>query len=475
MIKLAKIGWVGQGAVSGAPLEAAPEADADGLAVEVLEPGPSLGERLVQSRCRAVVLDASTLGARTLEVLASLRDPRTRPLPVLVLGEAGQESLFADALRMGASDFLVRPVDRAGLRQRLAVHLALAHDLARNTPASLMALGGGGRSEEYAQHCAQCQTIWERGAEVCGRCGAHAAGARQNIAGSEFPELGKVLVGRYLLDRYLDSGHHGAVYRARDLFVRRYYAVKFFDLFAEADAETRDRVQRTFTAEAEALAECQNPHLVRLYELHRLPSGAMFAVFDYVDGLTLLSLVARSGPLGVAQSLDVARQIGLGCHELHRRGFVNRDLKPANIMVEDVPLARRFVRLIDFGLATRLDAANLSESVYGTPMFCAPEQLLAGGVIDGRADIFALGAILYWMVTGSLPWARAAVPDLASMVALRRGPLPVDSLAAAGCKPGMVALLENLLAFRPEDRLPDMRAVVAAIDDVFAETRGGGV
>ncbi|MCB9520416.1 MAG: protein kinase [Myxococcales bacterium] len=436
---------------------------ADGGAAIIARDGADALARLDAQAVDAVYLDLGLTGVSGLEVLAELRDPRRARAPVIVSAPTSGLDLIARALSLGADDFVTRPVDAAAVALRLRARSAPGLRSANLTPVSLRAVGTDSvpRSRTF---CPACVTLTTPDSPSCGFCAApRPLEGWPPVSESGLPHLGALLGGRYLLNRLLGHGGSGDVYRALDVFLKRYYAVKVLDVGGAPDAA---RVREAAEREVTALARLENPHLVRVFEVHDLPDDRLLVVMDFVDGCTLDTLIARSGPLRPAAALGITRQLAQGLQEVHDAGMVHRDIKPANVMIQELPAGGRFVRILDFGLV-RLRGTLERDVIFGTPQFAAPEQLVAGRDVDHRADIYACGLVLLTMLTGVAPEgdgvAALARDRLAGVIPL------VD--AAADKLPGardVVPLIRDMTAADPQARVQDLREVVARIDRIAA-------
>lgn len=214
--------------------------------------------------------------------------------------------------------------------------------------------------------------------------------------------------GDYQVDRLIGRGAMGAVYHAVHSKLDREVAIK---LLPEVLAAQPDMVAR-FEREARALARLSHPNIVGLHDFGRTASGHLYMVMEHVAGADLSRLI-RSGNLSVAQALEIIGQVCDALQYAHGHGFVHRDIKPGNILVD----TSGRVRIADFGLTKLLGAApavsgrTLTGAALGTPEYTAPEQL-RGGTVDHRADIYSLGVMLYEMLTGELPRGAWEMPSV---------------------------------------------------------------
>jgi hypothetical protein len=225
--------------------------------------------------------------------------------------------------------------------------------------------------------------------------------ARHTPSAQEEPTKADALVGReignYRLLRLLGHGGMGVVYLAEDVRLGRRAALKFLrsDLVFDQQALAR------FMREARAGAALDHPNICTLYGVEHTPAGEVFLAMAYCRGETLKMRLSR-GALPAAEACRVARQIGAALSAAHEAGVIHRDVKPANIM-----LAGDAATLLDFGIAKLVDQTSLTARgvTMGTPAYASPEQLL-GGSVDHRADVWALGVVLYEMLTGRRPFER---------------------------------------------------------------------
>src|SRR5262249_7367024 len=169
-------------------------------------------------------------------------------------------------------------------------------------------------------------------------------------------------------------------------------------------------LMRRFEREARATAALKSPHTVQLYDFGATDDGVLYYVMELLDGLDLDKLVKREGPLPAERTIHILRQVCSSLADAHTNGLVHRDIKPANIVVNRVGTTFDFVKVLDLGLV-RLDSTHsdretvtltTTESASGTPGFMAPEVVLGMADIDHRVDIYSLGCVAYWLLTGRL-------------------------------------------------------------------------
>lgn len=210
--------------------------------------------------------------------------------------------------------------------------------------------------------------------------------------------LGRWILDQFVITRRLGEGGMGAVYLAEQRAVGRHAVIKILHPWLSKDPL---RVAR-FSTEARAVARLQNPHIVSIYNYGQMSDGTLFLAMEYLAGNTLADLMRAEGRLEPARAVGIATQCCEALSEAHRRGVIHRDLKPSNIMLVSRG-GPDFVKLLDFGIAKLEDADATQGSPIGTPRSMAPEQL-QGRMVDARTDIYALGLILYEMLSGQPPF-----------------------------------------------------------------------
>jgi serine/threonine protein kinase/Tol biopolymer transport system component len=257
-----------------------------------------------------------------------------------------------------------------------------------------------------------------------------------------------------ILER-LGRGGMGVVYRAVDLRLERTVALKF--LAPDRAASEDDR--RRFLREARAASVLEHPNICTLYEIGEAENGQLFLAMAFCEGETLARRIER-GPLPLSLAVDLAAQVAAGLEAAHEKGIVHRDVKPGNLMV--TPGGR--VKIVDFGIARRADQTVLTSAgtALGTTVYMSPEQL-RGEPVDRRTDLWALGVVLYEMVTGEIPFDGTEAEVVAAI--LNRTPRPMGAR-----RPGVPEALERIVAralAKPRDRryasAAGMRADLAAV------------
>ncbi len=271
-------------------------------------------------------------------------------------------------------------------------------------------------------------------------------------------------VGSYRIVAHLGRGGMGEVFLAEHALIGRRAAVKVLRPSLSANPELVAR----FFNEARAAARLRHPGLVDVFDFGHHASGSAFLVMELLEG-EKLSERLRRGPLPYDLLVAVARQIAAAIGVAHANGIVHRDLKPDNLFLvrdDDLPFGVR-VKVVDFGIAKLAgEAAAGVETgpsvLLGTPVYMSPEQCRGAGGVDQRADVYALGCILFQMVTGRPPFVAAAVGDL--IAAHLTSTAPRASALAATVEPALEALIARCLAKAPAERPQDMSEVIAALD-----------
>jgi predicted Ser/Thr protein kinase len=275
------------------------------------------------------------------------------------------------------------------------------------------------------------------------------------------------MVGPYRVVRTLGRGGMGMVYLAEDTRLARSVTLKVLHPQDTADEKRRERLR----LEARAAAALVHPNVAAVHALEEF-EGQLFIVSEYVPGRTARDQLDRGGPLPVAEALEVARQVARGLDAAHRRGIIHRDLKPENILIGD----NGIVRILDFGIARtvadepgrqRLTATGV---MVGTPGYMAPEQL-DGAAGDVRSDLFALGTVLYELVSGANPFQGKTASSTAARI-MTRDPAPLSSLNPI-FPPALDAIVARCLKKNPDDRFASAAEAAAELDALAAAIARG--
>jgi Protein kinase domain/RDD family len=276
-------------------------------------------------------------------------------------------------------------------------------------------------------------------------------------------------LGHFRVDKPLGAGGMGEVYLATDLALDRPVAIKVLPADLARDPTRRDRMVR----EARAQARVTHPNVAHIYFIGE-EAGRLYFAMEYVAGKTLAERIA-DGPLDADEALAVIRSAALGLREAHRSGFTHRDVKPSNLMTD----GHGVIKVLDFGLAAggggvASDGPVAQTSLAGTPLYMAPEQG-RGDAVDHRADIYALGATLYHLVSGAPPFQADTADKLLSLHASGDRPALPRGKHTRTQVTALDALLTKMMAPKPEDRFASYDDLLRALELTSAQhTSPGG-
>ena len=287
----------------------------------------------------------------------------------------------------------------------------------------------------------------------------------------ESPELIGTQIGNYRLSRLLGGGSMGAVYEAVHNQISRRVAVKVLHAHLSQDPEQRSR----FLNEARAVSRVQHPGLIQIYDCGELPGGQIYIIMEFLEGAQLADRLQTAEPLPQGESLRIVHGMAQALAAAHQAGIIHRDLKPENVMLLGAPAVGTAtadkVKVLDFGIAkilqSQVDARQTAPgSVLGTPLYMSPEQCVGNLVTDPRADVYALGVMLYELVAGRRPF---------------RGPTPMDVLVAVMSQKvegvdelpgGLGRIVERALCKRAEERFQTAGEMAAALDGLGSSGEG---
>jgi len=289
--------------------------------------------------------------------------------------------------------------------------------------------------------------------------------------------IGTIVEERYLVESQLGAGAMGRVYRARHIKVGREVAVKVM----RADLACEAQIVERFAREAQVAAMLQHPNVVGVLDVGTTPAGEQLMVMDLAPGVPLAELIGA--PMPRARVVGLVAQLLRGLSHAHAAGLVHRDLKPDNVLVDSDDHAR----IVDFGIAVLRDRSGapagrrLTDAghVVGTPMYMAPEQA-SGKAVDHRADLFALGVIMYELLSGVTPFEGTGA-EVAFANVTMDPPLIAERARGVGTDPLLEAFARKLMARRPDARFATAHAAlqllelmdhdrIAAARELFAET-----
>jgi serine/threonine protein kinase len=262
-------------------------------------------------------------------------------------------------------------------------------------------VGSGDTITLTAKRCTLCGQRFTNDAAFCPFDGEPLEVAPEAFRSADDPLIGKTIDGRYLVIESLGEGGMGTVYRVEHRALQRSFALKVLrrDLAREAELCSR------FIQEARTAATINHPNVIQITDFGDLPDGSPYFVMEYLTGQPLSALAQKGGPLPAARAVRLLTQIAAGIGAAHRAGVVHRDLKPDNVFVLKSTSGEDLVKLLDFGVAKVAGSARLTRTgmVFGSPHYMSPEQA-SGQPVDHRADIYALGVVMYELFTGHVPF-----------------------------------------------------------------------
>jgi len=259
-------------------------------------------------------------------------------------------------------------------------------------------------------------------------------------------------IGRYEILDEIGQGAMGTVYRARDPLIERTVAIKTVPI-AQLQQEGADAESR-FLREAQSAGRLSHPNIVTIYDVGEA-DGLAYIAMEYLPGRTLRDLMDK-GPMPLDLALDTAMQMAEAMAFAHEHGVIHRDIKPANVVVTG---KRGQIKLTDFGIAHLVNSDHTQAGqMLGSPRYMSPEQAM-GREVDGRSDIFSLGAVLYEMLTGHYAFDGDSLPTIVYRV-INEAPVPATTLRPR-ISAGLASLLAHMLNKKPEAR-PDARTLVSA-------------
>jgi serine/threonine protein kinase len=258
-------------------------------------------------------------------------------------------------------------------------------------------------------------------------------------------------LGQYVLGELIGEGGMGSVYRAEHALLRRPTAVKML----LPDRVGRDSIAR-FEREVKLTARLTHPNTVAIYDYGRTRDGLFYYAMEYLDGLSLEELVRRFGPQPPGRVIHVLMQAAGALAEAHALGLIHRDIKPANVLFCERGGVPDTVKLVDFGLVKSLEpeegpALTQTNAITGTPQYLAPEAIISPSSIDHRVDLYGLGGVAYYLLTGRPPFEGESVLEICGHH-LHTPPTPPSDVIRSPVPPDLEALVSKLLAKKPEDR-----------------------
>jgi CheY-like chemotaxis protein len=408
-----------------------------GYRVITAENGEQALELVSREAIDLVLLDVMMPGLSGLDVLRILRKtPAGKDLPVIMATARSDSTDIVEALDAGANDYVIKPLDVPVVIARVEAQL-------RSRTATAPPLQG---------------------------------------AAAE-PTTDTVLAGKYLLESVIGSGAFGSVYRARHLGLDHRVAVKVLKAGSASSPEAAERFRR----EGVAACRVRHPNAVTVMDFGVTAGGAPFLVMELLDGRSLDAEIERAAPMPASRCAEIVVPLCGVLAEAHQVGILHRDIKPANVFLHKSRVGE-MVKVLDFGIAKLLDAGQsltVEGGIVGTPAYMAPERF-RGATLDGKADVYSIGVLLYQMLSGRLPFQGPDADLLAvAMMHLNEDPPPLktagvsaaveDVVRAALAKdpahrPGALdlgvalALASGMAVTRPEDLYPAALEVMGLPD-----------
>ena len=297
------------------------------------------------------------------------------------------------------------------------------------------------------------------------------------VHASDPVQIGQKL-GKYVLTDKLGEGGMGMVFGGLHEALGRQVAVKLL----RGEFARNELVVTRFQQEAEAVSRIGHSNIVAIYDFGHLPDGSLYYVMERIKGLTLTQRMAQQPPLTPQEAVGIFSQICRALHATHTRGIVHRDLKPDNVLLVPQDSGIPHVKVLDFGVAKMRDpdaaaesaknegGANLTKvgALLGTPTYMAPEQITSSNTVDGRADLYSLGAMLYEALTGQPPFGRAELMVILTKH-VKEAVVPPSQKAQPGVTipPALDTFVVRTLAKNPEHRPKDPNAFITELEQAW--------
>jgi len=266
-------------------------------------------------------------------------------------------------------------------------------------------------------------------------------------------------LGQYIVEQKLGEGGMGAVYRARHGLLKRPTAIKLLS----PDRNTPEDIDR-FRREVQMTAKLRHPNTVTIYDYGCTENGTFYYAMELLDGVTLLEIVEAEGMVPESRVVHIMRQCAMALHEAHAMGLVHRDVKPNNIMMTQQGGVHDVTKVLDFGLVKNVDSKvemtnTVSEAIIGTPRFMSPEQILDPPSVDARSDLYALGAVGYYLLTGRFVFEGTSAIEICAQH-LSAIPEPPSSVIEHDIDPGLEGIIMQCLE-KKRDKRPASAAEIA--------------
>jgi len=323
-----------------------------------------------------------------------------------------------------------------------------------------------------ASSCSNCGRPVAPNQNFCGGCGVSVMAESDPTD----PYVGRLVDGKYLIERLVGTGAMGVVYGAKHVTLNKQVALKILRRSLVGDTT----VARRFKQEARAASRFNHPNTIQILDFGELPDLGLYMAMEFIEGRDLGKLIQHDLPLAAERIVHITVQVLSALEEAHGEGVLHRDVKPANIVVADLRSQRDFVKVLDFGIAKIMDA-DPDESVpvtrdgfvCGTPAFMSPEQV-QGLKLGPGTDLFSLGVVLYQILTGSLPFKADSPVEMATKIILEKPVPPSQACTTWPVHPGLEAVVIKALAKKPAERYGSAGEMIADLHAVLEELRAAG-
>jgi serine/threonine protein kinase len=270
--------------------------------------------------------------------------------------------------------------------------------------------------------CTQCDAVYTEDLGKCPTDGGRLLPFKEEVDGL----IGKEIAGRFLIKKKLGEGGMGAVYLAHQTSVDRDVALKVLKKEFQEDVT----VVKRFFLEAKAASHLASPHTITIYDFDKTPDGLLYIAMEFLKGYDISDKIKKEGVLTLQDTVKILDKTCESLAEAHEKGIVHRDLKPENVYLADTGAEKEFVKVLDFGIASAQDLTGTKLTrtgfVQGTPSYMCPEAIM-GEKVNAAADVYALGIMMYEMLSGVVPFA-AETPMQVMMAHMQNEPEPVEAV-----------------------------------------------
>lgn len=280
--------------------------------------------------------------------------------------------------------------------------------------------------------------------------------ARPDLLQNELPK-------QYTVLGEIKSGGMGAIYKVENRFTKVIHAIKVIKPESAKDAATRQR----FIVEAKAASSLKHPNICQTFDFGVSDNHVLYLVMEWLTGISLQQKVSRDGPLSKGEAITIFQQVASALIHAHEHNVIHRDLKPDNIMLSFNQNGGTMVHIVDFGIAKVMsdntpskDGLTQAGALLGTPMYMSPEQA-SGDSVDQRADLYSLGCVMYFALSGKPPFIGNSMLDTLYQH-VHKPPPPID--AALKISSDMLSIMMKALEKKPEDRYQDMNQLLADLN-----------